>query len=593
MSTTIWLPPTPREVPPLQVEVAAIRTFAADLLAGAAQVDDLGTFVAADARIGDWSALAATSYRETIAPLGHRADAMSLALRSVSRRCDAHAEAMAALVERRTTLLGERAHLVGAVEALAARAHAATDTEAAVIQAECDDCRRQVEAFEHDLSAWSADLTAEETAMREAFDRVLRLDQVERRYAGVADPADAALDTLPGPGAGPTEVNAWWDGLSHQQQQAVIAASPGSIGNRDGVPPWARDQANHLALDRDLADWEYLEQRDLLTSDEERWLENARSARDAVETIEAGLDPVTREGVTSQLYAYDPTAFEGDGAVAVAAGNLDTADNVAVVVPGFGTDGESAPYQAARALTLYESSRFLGATETNASMFWIGYDAPDNMPWDEGWDAAGVVTEDMATRGGERLADTLDGLRSARDGEPAHLTAIGHSYGSTTTGHAAHDQGIPVDDLVLVGSPGAGGGTDTAGDTGVATDHVWAGANSRDPIANLGNHGWVHGETAFGAGLGDDPAEDDFGAHRFRAESTTRADDAIGLDAFDDHSKYFDHDTEALYNISQIVNGNYDAVEHADHVYDPFYAGVRDPELDRDPTAPDTDGRRP
>ena len=139
MTTTIWLPPDPREVPPLQVEVAAIHTFAADLLAGAAQIDDLGTFVAADARIGDWSALAATSYREAITPLGRRADAMSLALRSVSRRCDAHAEAMAALVERRTALLGERAHLRNAVEALAARAHAATETEAAVIQAECDD----------------------------------------------------------------------------------------------------------------------------------------------------------------------------------------------------------------------------------------------------------------------------------------------------------------------------------------------------------------------------------------------------------------------------------------------------------------------
>ncbi len=162
-------------------------------------------------------------------------------------------------------------------------------------------------------------------------------------------------------------------------------------------------------------------------------------------------------------------------------------------------------------------------------MFWIGYDAPDNLPWDEGWDAAGVRHRGAWRRdGGERLADTLDGLRASRDGDPAHLTAIGHSYGSTTTGHAAHDHGIPVDDLVFVGSPGVGGDTNNAGDTGVDPDHVWAGANSRDPIANLGNHGWIHGETVFGAGLGDDPAEDDFGANRFQAESTTRADDASG-----------------------------------------------------------------
>jgi pimeloyl-ACP methyl ester carboxylesterase/uncharacterized protein YukE len=589
--STVWLPPTPREVPLLRVDVGAIRAFAADLLAAAAQIDDLGTFVAGDARIGDWHALAAASYRDSIAPLGRRADAMSLALRSVSRRVDAHADEMAALDERRTTLVGERTHLLGAIQSLAVRAHAATETDVSAVQADCDDCRRRVEGFEHDLAAWSADLAAEETAMREAFDRVLRLEQVERGYGGVADPADAALDTMPGPGAGPGEVNAWWDALTHEQQQAVIAAAPGAVGNRDGIPPWARNLANHVALDRDLADWEYLEQRGLLTQGEEAMLENARSARDAIDTIESGIDPVTREPVSGQLYLYDPAAFDGDGAVAVSAGNLDSADNVSVVVPGFGTDGESAPYQAERALTLYESSRFLATTETNASMFWIGYDAPDNMPWDEGWDAAGVVTEEMATNGGERLADTLDGLRDSRDGDPAHLTAIGHSYGSTTTGHAAHDHGIPVDDLVFVGSPGVGGDTNNAGDTGVDTDHVWAGANSRDPIANLGNHGWIHGETLFGAGLGDDPAEDDFGAQRFRAESTTRADDSVGLDAFDDHSKYFDHDTESLYDISQIVNGNYAAVEHADHVHDPSYTGVQDPEFDRDPTAPDTDGR--
>jgi Alpha/beta hydrolase len=589
--TTIVLPPPPREVPPLTVEAGAIRTFAADLLAAAAQVDDLGTFVAGAARIDDWHALAATSYRHAIAPLGRRADAMSLALRSVSRRADAHAEAMTGLVERRTTLVGEREHLIGAIQALSARAHAATETEAAAVQADCDDCRRQVEGFEHDLSAWSTDLAAEEAAMRAAFDRVLRLEQVEQRYAGVADAADGVLATMPGPGAGPGEVSTWWGGLTREQQQAVIAASPGAVGNLDGIPAWARDDANHLALDRDLADWEHLEERGLLTSGEERWLENARSARDAIDTIESGLDPVTREPVSAQLYLYDPAAFDGDGAVAVSAGDLDAADNVSVVVPGFGTDGESAPYQAARALTLYESSRFLAPGETNASMFWIGYDAPDNMPWDEGWDAAGVVTEEMATHGGERLADTLDGLRSSRDGDPAHLTAIGHSYGSTTTGHAAHDHGIPVDDLVFVGSPGVGGDTDNARDTGVETDHVWAGANSRDPIANLGNHGWLHGETVFGAGLGDDPAEDDFGANRFRAESTTRADDSVGLDAFADHSKYFDHDTEALYNISQIVNGNYDAVGQADPAHDPWYAGVQDPEFDRDPTTPDTNGR--
>jgi uncharacterized protein YukE len=588
VTLTITLPPQPRPVPPLEVEPGGIRAYAADLLAASAQLDDLGTFVAGDARIGDWTGVASAAYHDAIRPVGRSADAMSLALRHVSRRVDSHADAMQALLERRTTLDGERGHLLAAIDALRARAQGAAAADAAALRAECDDCTRQVRRFEADLDTWVTDLMAEEEGMREAFHRVLTLEQVDQAYGGAPDPADAALARKPPAGAPPAEVDAWWDGLTREEQLAVIAASPGSVGNLDGIPPWARDAANTLALDRDLADWGLLEERGLLTGDEERWLSNARAARDAVATIEDGIDPHTLQPVPSQLYLYDPTAFDGDGAVAVSAGVLDSADNVSVVVPGFGTDGGSAPMQAERALTLHESARYLDGSQSNASMFWIGYDAPDNPPWEGDGDWSGVLDEEHATRGGERLADTLDGLRASRDGEPAHLTAIGHSYGSTTTGHAAHDHGLPVDDLVFVGSPGVGGDTDDAAATGVDPDHVWAGANSRDPIANLGNHGWIHGETLLGAGLGDDPAEDDFGGHRFRAESTTRADDAVGLDAFDDHSKYFDHDTESLHNISQIVNGNYDAVVHADHVHDPWYDGVQDPEFDRNPTAPDT-----
>jgi hypothetical protein len=591
MTLVVTPPPVPREIPPLVVEPGAIRTFAADLLAASAQVDDLGSFVAGGARIGDWEGVASTAYHQAIRPTGRLADAMSLALRHVARRADEHADTMQRLVERRWTLVDERAHLVGAIEALRGRAAGASAAPAEALQAACDDCALRVRRFEAELDTWVTDVIAAEEAMRAAFARVLHLDQVEQRYAGVEDPADAALAAVPGPGATPAEVNAWWQGLTRAQQRAVFAASPGSVGNRDGIPPAARDAANTVALDRDLADWGFLEERGLLTPDEERWLENARSARDARQAIERGIDPVDLEPVPSQLYLYDPTAFGGDGAVAVSAGDLATADNVAVVVPGFGSDGASAGYLGERVLTLHEASRTLDSSQSNASMFWIGYDAPDNTPWDGGWDGAGVLDEDLATRGGDRLADTIDGLRASRDGEPAHLTVIGHSYGSTTVGHGAHDHVLPADDLVFVGSPGVGGATDHATDLDVDPGHVWAGANSRDPVANLGNHGWWHLESALGgAGLGDDPVEDAFGAHRFRAESTTRADND-GPEAFGDHSKYFDHDTESLYNISQVVNGRYGAVRAAGHVTDPWYTDPQDPEWDRRPGSPDTDGR--
>ena len=256
-------------------------------------------------------------------------------------------------------------------------------------------------------------------------------------------------------------------------------------------------------------------------------------------------------------------------------------------MPGFGTDAESAPYQAERARTLYESSRYLDGDQTNASMFWIGYDAPDNLPWDEGWDAAGVVTEAMATDGGERLADTLDGLRASRDGEPAHMTAIGHSYGSTTTGHAAHDHGIPVDDLVFVGSPGR------------RRRHQQRRRHRRRPRPRLGRRQQPRPDRQprqprldprrdprSAPGSATTPPRTTSAPTASRPSRPPARGDASASTPSSDHSKYFDHDTESLYNISQIVNGNYDAVQHADHVYDPWYDGPQDPESDRDPTPP-------
>lgn len=582
--TTITLPPQPRAVPVLTCDPAAVRDCGGDLLAASAQIDDLGTFVAGDARIGDWTGRGSARYHETTAPIGRRADAMSLALRSVATRVDAHADELQRLLGRRTDLEERRSHLAGEVARLRGEVSSATEEDAEELQAECDRVRREVEGYETDLTTWSAELAAEETEMVQAFRRVQDADAVERIYGGVADPADGALATRPGAGAGPEEVNAWWDSLTHAEQQAVIAAAPGAIGNLGGIPADVRDAANTVALDRDLADWTHTESLGVLTDDERTWLENARAADEARRNIADRVDPVTGEPIEAQIYLYDPAAFDGDGAIAISAGNLDSADNVAVVVPGLGTDAESAGYQADRAATMYESTRYLDPDAGNATMFWIGYDAPDNAPWDEGFDGAGVIAESMATAGGEHLADTIDGLRAGRDGEPAHLTVVGHSYGSTTSGHAAYDHGMAVDEIVFVGSPGVGGDTDHASDTGIDPAHVWAGANSRDPVADLANHGWIHGETVGGAGLGDDPAEDDFGANRFEAESETRG----GAFSFGDHSKYFDHDTESLYSISHIINGDYDAVQHADHVYDPWHDGVQDPERDRDPTTPAT-----
>lgn len=575
----ITLPPVPVEVPDLDVDPAAILAYARALLAGSAQVDDLGSFAAGPARIPSWRGDSGTTYAATIAPVGTTADSASLALRRVGLRVDQHGDEMARLLGDRTGLVLRRDDLVRRVGELATRATSLTTSDAASFQQECDRMAGDVRRFTDDVRSWTGRVAHEEAEMNEAFLALMTVDQALSTYAGADDPADGALASMPGPGASPEQVHRWWEGRTHDQQWAIFVAAPGAIGNRDGIPSWARDRANTVALDRDLATWSDLERRGLLTPEEQVGYANALSAHDALDRMGDALDPVTGEPVRTSLYTYDPSAFGGDGRVAIAAGDPDTADNVAVVVPGFGTDMGSAEYQAARAVDLYTDARSLDQHASNATMFWIGYDAPDNVPWghgaDRGWDAVDVASEELATRGGDRLADTLDGLAADRVGHAAHVTVVGHSYGSTTTGIAATEHQLPVGDVVLVGSPGAGERADHASDLQVGPGHVWVGAASSDPISWLGNHGWLNLEDLTdGGGLGTDPAGDDFGGTRFQAEVPGHH----GGLHLSDHSAYFSPGSRSLDNIAHVVNGQYAAVTHAEGRHDPWWRGPYDPE---------------
>lgn len=571
----VRVPAPPLAVRDLAVDPDGVEQCGADLLAASAQLDDLGSFVAGPARLDDWTGTSAEAYLAEIRPIGRAADAMSLALRGVARRVDAHAVAMRVLVDEHDDLERRAGLLARGVEVLAEDVARATPATAEALQVRATGLGLALGDYEHDRAAWSRRIAAEERAMVAAFERVMTIDQVESHYGGVPDPADAALETRPAPDASPDEVHAWWGGLGRHQRLAVVAAAPGAVGNLDGIPARWRHEANTVALDRDLAALRDRDGAGVLTDTERRALAVAEATDDARHRIAERHDPVTDESLEAQLYAYDPSAFDGEGAVAIAVGDLDHADNVAVVVPGLDTDGTSAGAHADRAADVYEAARTADPLASTATLAWIGYDAPAGLE---------VATEEQAAHGGGHLADAVDGLRRSRAGDPAHLTVIGYSYGSTTVGHAAHDHGLAVDDLVFVGSPGVGGDNHHATDLGVDPDHVWAGANSHDPIADLGNHGSVNLGTALGAGLGDDPVEDDFGATRFEAESTSRGEGS----AFADHTKYFDHGTESLANIARVVDGAYDQVTEADPVTDPFWRVPDDPEADREPTKVDT-----
>ena len=231
-----------------------------------------------------------------------------------------------------------------------------------------------------------------------------------------------------------------------------------------------------------------------------------------------------------QLLAFEPTAYGFLGRAAVAVGDADSADNVAFLVPGFGSSVLSAiGGLTGDARRVAEQAGRQSPQRTTAVVAWMGYRSPD---WTE------VSFAGSAESGAVLLARDVTAVSAARL-FPAHVTVVAHSYGSTTTGTALRQQGLGVDDVVLLGSPGPN--VTTAGSLKVPAGHVYVGASSRDPVSYLDR-------------FGTDPALDSFGAVRFEAEDVQR--NPSRLDA-DDHSRYFAPGSESLANVVRVVTGDY------------------------------------
>jgi len=141
-------------------------------------------------------------------------------------------------------------------------------------------------------------------------------------------------------------------------------------------------------------------------------------------------------------------------------------------------------------------------------------------------------------------------MRTTHDGAIGKLTVVGHSYGSTTTGLALQREGMTVDQVALIGSPGVGGEATTVADLHLNRSQVFVGSASRDLVTSITT---VLPINDF---LGLDPSLDTFGATRFKAESVKRGD----YKNTTDHSLYYDafNESESLYALADIVSGHGD-----------------------------------
>ncbi len=223
---------------------------------------------------------------------------------------------------------------------------------------------------------------------------------------------------------------------------------------------------------------------------------------------------------------FDPCS----GRVAQVIGDLPGARRIAVLIPG--VDDRLSNFQtglghrryrapAVQAAALYRAVS-PGAT---AVIAWLGYRTPRGV----GRDAA---REDLALAGAAALHRFLAGLVIERP--HATITLLGHSYGSTVIGLAAHELPHQVHDIAVFGSPGMGV---QRADQLHTTARVWAAESARDWI------GWVPGVRLGGLGHGRRPADPAFGARAF---------DTSGVR---DHDHYLSPGTGSLAALAHIVLG--------------------------------------
>lgn len=397
----------------------------------------------------------------------------------------------------------------------------------------------------------------------------------------------------------PVSTAQWWAGLAAGQQNTLVESNPDGFGNTNGLPATVRDGANRAAMAERQAELEAIEAdpEQTLSDSQARELENIRNIEENLAGHAALIDPLTDEPVTVQLYIFEPAAFGGDGRAAIAVGDVDTADHVAVNVPGFSSSVSAMLVGSAD--DLYEQSRWAtfqaGNEDTVAVIDWMGYDTPNpgfgdgqysdpdgnpiitedgllEVPVEQAdqtvdvvvqmLDGAGVLDMGMAADGAPILATDVDGIVALRGDDPAHITVVANSYGSTTASIAAAQYGLAADDLVLSGSPGAGI-AETADEFSMGAEHTWVASASSDFVTWVGQNGEFNPLDAISdSPLGIDPADEAFGAQRVRAESVDRSTPLwpplVGVPP--EHGRYLDPGSESMYSISSIVVGDTDSV---------------------------------
>ncbi|GAA1988226.1 alpha/beta hydrolase [Amycolatopsis minnesotensis] len=382
------------------------------------------------------------------------------------------------------------------------------------------------------------------------FFRATAAEAIDFHQGTVASAAAQGLQeiglTLPDPPANgtPAQNAAWWATLSGAGKSFYIQGNPERVGALDGLPGADRDTANRAVLGRQQADLrrqrDDLQHRlDGMKESDPRQMDEYHELEDQRDKIDGKLAELGKvKEVIDKPGGRQLLVLDGSGdhvKAAVASGNVDTARNIATFTGGFGStvQGDLNDYDDQMDRIRRDASEMAwrsGKEEESAAVTWMGYDAPQS---------ADVVTTGKAEAGAGKLTPFLQGLDAARGDDPARQIAIGHSYGSTTTGLALRH--ADVDAAIFAGSPGID--THNLGDLHVPPGQSYVLKNHDDPVAKAG---------VFGG-----PPETIEGMRRLSTEHVVRS-DGQELDSSTGHSsvkEYLRPGTTSQHNISAVVAG--------------------------------------
>jgi len=357
-----------------------------------------------------------------------------------------------------------------------------------------------------------------------------------------------------------TQNHAWWRSLTPAQQAQIVAAHPEQVGNLDGVPMSVRNRIDRARVAAELAALQAAEPSAAVMPDD------MAAGAIAVPNPAYGvwqdkMSALVNTRLALQTHPDMALVMLAVGAervdIALAVGDVDTADNVGVYAQGLFSNTSDAVDVRDVSQQMYDLERQADQLITlskrrdltTALVMWMGYDAPQNL--------IDAMSEKQAEDGAVSLASFADGIKAVNPS--ARVVGVGHSYGSTTLGLAARRTSA-FSAIVAFGSPGLG--TDRVSDLRVPAGDVYALANPVDPVAGLGRFGTVPTEMPGVMRLSTAAHLDLKGPAATPVSLKSVASGILGSviafvanlpTGFRQHNQYLVHDSTAEYNIAAVL----------------------------------------